>query len=312
MLSLPTKGVAPSVDKHNVRLDIFCDWIEASVLFDQEEVSKTDIIDTLCEEYVYREQDFAAERVSNAWTELRRRHLSIHETRPFRISSSRITPTATWQNAIAHSFCLLLTLAEWHREWAKPFGNDYTDQGELFELLTMKSMETQFPHWVAYNTGWSRSHSTTLKEIVQEITDRLGDSEGDVHKWAVKSAKDAGLDLLLYRPFPDERVGVPVYLVQCSSGADWKTKLHKPDMKIWTKVIDFAATPRKAFSTPYAFEDQEFLRNCNLVDGMLLDRYRLLAASKINQQWLSESLRERIVTWAAPRIEKLPRREADS
>ena len=46
MLALPTSGFSRSAGTspeigHNIRLDILCDWIEGSVLFDDEAVSKT-------------------------------------------------------------------------------------------------------------------------------------------------------------------------------------------------------------------------------------------------------------------------------
>ena len=42
MLALPTHGfsqptdVSPDEIKHNIELDIFCDWIESCVLFDED------------------------------------------------------------------------------------------------------------------------------------------------------------------------------------------------------------------------------------------------------------------------------------
>ena len=49
MLALPTSGFSqpigtPPEIAHNIRLDILCDWIEGSVLFDNEAVSKIDIV----------------------------------------------------------------------------------------------------------------------------------------------------------------------------------------------------------------------------------------------------------------------------
>jgi hypothetical protein len=35
MLEIPEKGFVQSVKAHNVELDILCDWIEATVLFDE-------------------------------------------------------------------------------------------------------------------------------------------------------------------------------------------------------------------------------------------------------------------------------------
>ena len=74
MLSIPTKGISRSVNVHNVDLDVFCDWIEASALFrNGDEVTKSDTVDALRDGEIYESQDFAWEIVSDGWNELRRR-----------------------------------------------------------------------------------------------------------------------------------------------------------------------------------------------------------------------------------------------
>jgi len=41
------------------------------------------------------------------------------------------------------------------------------------------------------------------------------------------------------------------------------------------------------------------------VEGLLLDRYRLLGASQFNKHWISDEIEDRIIAWLEPRIEKL-------
>lgn len=307
MIKLPTKGVSRSVNEHNSKLDVLCDWVEGNALFDDEEFSTTDVVDILIEEQIYDDQDFASEMVESVWTEIRRRQRWLGSGTPFQIDHLSIQPQSTWQDAPGYSFCLLLAYAEWYRDWAGLFGADYTVQGELFELLTKESLELQFNDWQIFQTGWSRTHTVRLADVVDEVVDRLGEMKGDLTRWAEPGAKEAGLDLLCYRPFADKRVGIPVYLMQCASGRDWKNKLKTPDLDLWEKIIQFEARPCKAFSTPFALLDDVFIRKCNLVKGMLLDRYRVLAAARDNYNWVSQQLAERIVDWAEPRIASLPR-----
>jgi hypothetical protein len=67
MLSLPTRGVWRSVEEHNVQLDTLCDWIEGSVLFqDERELPAAEIVSALCESKIYDDQDFAWEIVQYA------------------------------------------------------------------------------------------------------------------------------------------------------------------------------------------------------------------------------------------------------
>lgn len=307
MLAIPTRGIYRSVNEHNVELDVFSDWIEGTVLFDEQELSTVDIIDILCEDLIYDDQDFAYEIVQDAWSELRRRKSCMGVRSAFSITSSRIERVRDWRDAPGHSFCVLLALAKWYRGWAKQFGSDYTEQGELFEKLTKESLERQFSGWYVHQTGWSRLHSKKLGEVIDKITDILGELKGNPEIWAEPEANEAGLDLLCYRPFVDNRVGIPVYLMQCASGGNWKNKLKIPNITDWRKYIQFATRPGKAFSIPFALLDGDFVRYCGQADGMLLDRCRILASAGCDDNWISGELKQRIVAWMLPRVSKLPR-----
>ncbi|TKJ37868.1 MAG: hypothetical protein CEE38_07325 [Planctomycetes bacterium B3_Pla] len=307
MLSLPTTGISRSISTHNVDLDTICDWIEATVLFDEEELSQSDICDTLIEENIYENQDMAFYIISSAWSEIRKRQSWLGEGTPFNITSNRISRLLNWKNVSAHSFCLILSISKYYRGWTEQFGSDYTEQGELFEQLAKESLEQQFKDWEILLTGWSSKNATGIKQLVSDIASKLGESVGNVSRWTSESRKDAELDILFYRPFKDQRVGIPVFLMQCASGRNWETKRHTPNLKLWTKIIDFAVTPTKAFAIPYAIVDKSFVENCNLVDGLFLDRYRILAATNYKKKWISKSLKARLVNWLKPRINALPR-----
>jgi len=307
MLQIPTRGIYRSVHEHNIELDIFCDWIEGTVLFDEDELSSADIVDILCEGLIYDEQSFAFEIVQDGWCELKRRQSCISSTVPFVMNSGRIRRICRWQDAPVHSFCMLLALATCYRGWARQFGSDYTEQGELFEEVTKESLEQQFTGWCVHQTGWSRSRSKNLDDVIDEITNILGELKGDPETWAEPEAHEDGLDLLCYKPFCDNRVGIPLYLMQCASGDNWKEKLKTPDIDDWSRYIQFAARPNKGFAIPFALLDDPFRRYCGRSKGMLLDRYRLLAAANVNKKWVSSSLKKRLIAWMKPRVSRLPR-----
>jgi hypothetical protein len=144
---------------------------------------------------------------------------------------------------------------------------------------------------------------------VKEIANMLGEATGEVRRWTRDTAKEAGLDLLCFLPFPDRRVGVPVYLTQCASGGDWEGKLNTPNLNIWTKVIIFVSRPKKAFSMPFALDSENFIRHCNVVNGLLLDRHRLLAPGINKRDWVSDKLAGELVAWITPRVDQLPSAE---
>ena len=309
MLPVPDSGMSRSISKHNIKFDFFCDWIEGSILFDknEDEFSMRDIVDVLIEESIYEEPDFAMEKVLDAWQELERRLQHIAPRTPFSITHSRLKRVSPWQDVPAHSFCVLLSLAQCYKGWWNSVsGPDYNEQGELFELLTQESLKEQFLDWQIKRTGSSYMQSIKLHEVVHQVASWLGrPTKHDINKRAKSSGKDAGLDLLCYHSFPDNRAGFPIYLMQCASGQDWDNKVHTPDLDLWQDYIDFVVQPQKAFAIPFALDEDDFRELCILVKGLLLDRYRLLAAARYRQHWESPILTNRIVRWATPRIEQL-------
>lgn len=311
MLGIPTKNFSKSTHAHNVALDVMCDWIEASVLFVDGDLSRSDVVDVLHEEFIYERPGSdptrvaAIDRVADAWAEIEKRARLLGAGSALRMAGDRIERVYAWASAPAQSFCLMLSLAKWYREWGRSFGRDYTEQGDLFELLTRESMTLQFPGWEIHSTGWTKARTVKLPAIVAQVAGRLGETTGRIDRWTKVTANEAGLDLLCYRPFPDGRVGVPVYLMQCGSGGDWEGKLHTPRPEIWERIVEFASKPKKGFATPFAFLDADFVQNTNLVNGLLMDRCRLLAPGQAGHAWLSPALSKRIRKWLEPRVKKL-------
>ena len=134
MLRLPKEGFNISVAAHNAKLGALTEWLEGSVAFASDELSQNDVIDALVEGNVYREQNFAGERVAQAWDELRRRQKCLGIAAPYEVQRYRLIRIKEWTSTPAYSFCLALALQVSYREQVKKvFKNDYTEQGELFE-----------------------------------------------------------------------------------------------------------------------------------------------------------------------------------
>jgi len=309
MLDLPSKGFLRSVNVHNVELPAMCDWIEASVLFSEANISQRDVVDVLVEKQIYEEQDFAQQRVNDAWVVLRQRAKLLGKSSPYKFEKLSIARVGRpWFDNSSYAFLVTLSLADIYPKWAKGFGPNFGPQGELFEKLLEHSLRTQFPGWSVLRTGWSTSTPVLLKSIVEEISRKLDESVGNVQKWTTAKQKEAGLDILLWRPFDDLKGSYPVYLFQCASGGGWDQKLHTPDLKIWTRVIDFRSRghPTKAFATPFVLDQDEFTRIVNRVDGLLLDRMRISAASSKNRGWMPSTLARDIRRWGIARTRTLP------
>jgi hypothetical protein len=108
MLPLPETGVRVSRAAHNCDLQLFCDWIEGCLLFKNEtRLSRTDIIDVLCEEEIYDDQSFASNWLDDVWRELERRHHLLAGTTPFDLAARAITRKRTWDEVPMYTFCVL-------------------------------------------------------------------------------------------------------------------------------------------------------------------------------------------------------------
>lgn len=307
MLALPNKGFNRSVAKHNVDASLCCDWIEACALFGEGEATGSDVVDLLRENEIYATQDFAWELVNDAFLLIRERKRILGAGYPFSIQAgTRVVCNERWEDVTPYAFCLILSLSKAYPKWWQGFGPDFGPQGLLFEELTAQAVPKMFVGWETHQTGWSAAAPNVIAGIVQRVADLVGEATGDIGRWSARRAKEAGLDLLCYRPFSDGRNGIPIMFFQCASGQDWQSKVHTPELRIWTKIISFAADPQKAFAMPFSLNPNDFRYHANRVNGLLLDRVRLLSPGYGDRDWISADLRDRLIVWLGPRIQRLP------
>jgi hypothetical protein len=309
MLGLPTSGFARSVNKDNVSLFTLCDWIESSLLFSGESISQRDVIDILCENGIYAEQDMASTKMEDVWSILKWRVRTLGQSSPFEIIRTRLKVCVdSWEEAPAQAFCLMLSMPKLYKAWSNEITAGYNDQGMLFELLSKEAIEAKFSGWKVELTGWSKTKPDKLPAVVKNVAQLINEPVGDLSTWSDGDENEAGLDLLCVKTFGDSRGCLPAFFFQCASGSNWKNKLKTPDLSIWRRFITFSVQelPRKGFTLPYAFSEGEFLRTANRTEGLLLDRYRLIAMPDSSPDWTSTQLRDNLIKWCKPLVASLP------
>lgn len=309
MLRLPTRGFAPSRKVHNVQLGPLVDWLEGSLAFVDDHLSQTDVVDALCDDGLYSSQDFASDRVDQAWIELNRRSACLGAACPYQVSQRRVERTTTWRDVPHYSFCLMLCLqASYGGVQHTKKRHDYSEQGELFERLTAESLAVN--GWDVHSTGWSRTQPKSLPARINEIAQHVQEPALSPYlQWTSPRSKDAGLDVVCTRPFPDRWGGRPLYLVQCASGLNWTDKLNTPNLRTWEKLIDFSTAPLRAIAMPFAPEADEF-RRAAATDGVgfLLDRHRIVAPIGWDEPgWLTKRLARDLNKWTGRQAKGLPR-----
>lgn len=281
------------------------DWIELSSLIFNERVSQLDVVDHLMEDSIYEDQDLCSEWVSEVWSDIERRISWMEPHKPFAIRPKSITRSIEWNLQPAYTFLLLLSVGPKYDGWIDKFGSDYTEQGELFELVSESATRLAFGTWDVMRFGWSPSSENTLEEEVRSLAALLDMESGDVGNWVSDDAKDVGLDLVCHLKQQDRRGRAPTYLIQCASGANYKDKFNTPQSSLWSKLINFDPKPMKAMTVPFYLNDREFRIDTVNLDGYMFDRYRLVTGQAAEDTWLPDPLRIRICDWLDPRIEWL-------
>jgi len=310
MLVVPTSEFPVSTSEHNGKLDVHADWVEASALFASSSISRAEILDALIENQTYQKQDFANEWITNVFRELERRFDLLGEAGILLKDGDRIHRSGRWEERPAYAFCMALSVLPYYREEVEArCGSSFEEQGSLFERLCEESLRAW--RWEVAPLGWSKSTPKSITSRVAALAAAVGEpaNEGATIKWTSKDAKDAGVDLVSWQGFPDGWGGRPICLVQCASGANWRAKLHTPNIRTWEKLLDFSTAPRRALAMPFSPGAEEFRLHSNVDDLMLLmDRHRLLSPSrKSSGAFPSTKLGKDLVTWTRRRVAAFPR-----
>ena len=97
MLALPSSGIKRSIEKHNVDHDVLCDWLEASVLFNEPKISGSEFVDLVVSEHFYDDQDFAWELYDTLLLRLQHRADALGSAYPIACSGRVISSSpAKW------------------------------------------------------------------------------------------------------------------------------------------------------------------------------------------------------------------------
>jgi len=312
MLAIPEFGFQSSVQRHNCELVVVCDWIEASLLSEETEVSQAQVADIFHEQGFYQKSSGnlalpCAEFMEMVWTEMERRESLVGKAAPFQMTGKRIVRRGKWEEFSPATFLLVLACADYFSGLrARPL-NNYIEQGELFEDFCVLSLAGN--GWQTTRTGWaSHQGAQKLPKTVAAVAAAL--DERAINAAVVelyKHENEAGCDLVSHWAYPDRWTGRPVVLLQCASGDNFKTKLGTPSIDVWRKLIGFSTIPLRGFCTPRTFENRSFLQHGGKVSGLFLDRFRLLQPFAEAPDTLPADLKRRLLSWLRPRIKAMPR-----
>lgn len=276
------------------------DWAELSCLLNGKSVSRSEIESTL--------EDANAEDVDDAldniWQQIEWRHSRFPRSHPVDASEGRLERTKTWRQALSYTFMLLLTCHAFYQN-TRIKGNYWKETSKLFEKLVTNAVKGYLGY--AINVGAPRQDSVPrnfdncLDYVCRLIRERKGLKDPLIH-WR----KDAGVDVVAWRPF-DDRSGHVILLVQCAAGERWYEKMNEIDPKRWGRLIHFAADPVRALAFPKVYsvsseESESRWLDYSSSGGILLDRLRIMAFASVVRE---RDLRDKMTTWCGEQIARL-------
>jgi hypothetical protein len=176
------------------------------------------------------------------------------------------------ENNLPYVFLLCLSVSE-------PLRSESRQQEveHLFDIVVMEALcsylsgESQMVHF-----GWPATgdRPTNFVDAVKWLAEKLGLPTGRGR--TSPRSKDGGLDVVVWRPFRDERQGFVVILAQCTIAKDWFDKAKDIVKDVWRGWIDFGKDPTTClavpFVVPHSFGKWDELRR---TVTFLLDRLRL-------------------------------------
>ena len=206
------------------------------------------------------------------------------------VQTTKSPDAAVQAGRLCYLFCLLLSAI---RDSLIPEESNLTLSKEAprdFERIATSASIT-LVGGDGFHFGWPRDKGTNLRTATVEVSRKLGwKPRSDDPLWSTGNEKDAGIDVIAWRDFEDNRPGRLLLFGQAASGAGWEKK----PVELSDFLSLFTEPPFKhyvpALFTPFpqhhkccGKDDQEFEevaraeawkreRTC----GLVLDRFRIV------------------------------------
>lgn len=309
MLSIPEIKFNYSANQSNVDVNAMCDWLEASSLFDDNVVTKGDVVDLLIENQICsdKNQDLAHLIADEGWDEMERRKRWGGIPDYVTLTGTRIESSKSWREDPIRSFLVLLSILRIYPDWAKGH-QAHAVQGDLFEKVVELICPHILPGWTTYRAGWSPDNTKNIPSIVQALCERIYTAgAADLDDWLLTAGNDGGLDLVCYREFLDQREATPMFFIQCASGKNWRTKVDTPNPELWQKLLNASVRPSTGIAAPFVIDSKELKIAALIGQIVVFDRLRLLSVTQDNPLILTVDFENDVTSWMQPRVDALPR-----
>lgn len=260
------------------------DWLEINALLDKDNSSSIeDLSSRLKVEYADRETTIENLK-TDVSSELLSRSRKLNKAYPFRFNGKLVEAKSKKpnRNQWAYLFCLFVSyigLEKGAKElnvWEKQKTSDLFEKLSSLvaeNFLSSKKVDAQSLQFGAPRNSWVQEKKP-FRRALEFLKTKI--SEGDIKNNSNASRKkDAGLDIVAWRSFPDGRKSKLFLLGQCAAGNDFKNK--KWEIKELQQYYSFWDMPGIIFSffIPHEIDESDWQDFYYPDIGILFDRSRI-------------------------------------
>lgn len=236
------------------------------------------------------------DEIGGARDEIQRRKEVLGDYYPFELNGNSLSYTS--KNIGFYEYCLAISLSP--SLIKKPF----TVLPRSFERIVSALIRSHLgQHWAVYHTGAPRDPvagksfyacMTKLSEVTSGGREWRWDP-AHTHPEQPSIGGDGGVDFVVWRPSPDNRLGQPYVVGQCACGNDWPKKfgdISEKALEKWFRPLSDVPI-MKAFTTPFWLSEGN-LTAATIDGGWTLDRPRLTIIANqsvddpLYQLWISK------------------------
>lgn len=268
MIALPSSEETPDL----------ADWVEASCLFVDQSLSRSQI------ELALNAEGLEEGVIEDIYTEINWRSW-LAKSYPLMTQGTRFQIKQQWNERIVYSYQLLLTilrdtgLSQDNSVW-RPLAKQFERLCELAvqEYLHGLSMNIGSPRLAPLPGGFEKC----LTHLSNQVSEKPVRPEHIAY--SAPSWKDGGADVVAWVPFEDRHPSQVILLVACATGKDWRKKILELDLKYWSKIIDWHVSPLQGFSIPSVLERGDMWRGLSTQSGIVFDRLRISSLVESSMQ----------------------------
>ena len=260
------------IDLSSESSDVISDWIESLAVVQKGRPLPIQKIQEISENFA----SVSTNRIPFSFSQLKKRAEILGTKYPFKVDDSYIVTSQTIEDSV-YIQLLFLTPKSGISTQGRIYNIDVASK--LFEDIAEQSLQTFFgANTQTLNFGFpSKSDrpaefASAVKWLSEKTNIRLGNAYRPPRK------KDGGVDLFVWKSFPDKRPGIPIMLVQCTVKDDFINKIGDIDLKLWANWLSSDIEPLVALAVPGVVTKDEIWSEIT-TRGILLDRLRLVQSS---------------------------------